>query len=103
MKILGINFIDDGWFGKDKVGHFARHVIFILVGVSISYLICSWIFNLPFLFYVCVGAIAFYDTLWDFLYEYMNSVAGIGFSWKDILYGRAGCLITLWVLLRWIL
>ena len=96
-------FVFDGWFGWDKIGHFARHVIFTLVGFSLSYLTCVWIFNLPALLYVCVGTIIFYDTLWDIIYEYKDYCRGNGFSLMDIAYGRAGCLITLWVMLKWIL
>lgn len=96
-------FVNDGYFGLDKLGHFSRHILFTLTGFLLSYLVCLWIFNLPALLYVCVGAIAFYDFLFDIIYEYGNYCKGIGFSILDVVYGRAGCLITLWVVLKWIL
>jgi hypothetical protein len=95
--------VNDGIFGLDKCGHFARHVFFTSIGFLSSYLVCVWILNLPALLHVCIGAIAFYDFLFDINYEYGNYCKGIGFSLLDIAYGRAGCLITLWVALRWML
>jgi hypothetical protein len=85
--MLEINFIDDGWFGLDKVGHFTRHVLFTLF--------YALVLNMS------LWAVIYVDTQFDIFYEYMNSVAGIGFSFKDILYGRMGMIITLLVL-RWI-
>jgi len=88
MKILGINFIDDGWGGIDKLGHFTRHVLFTLFYI--------------FILNMSLWAIVYVDTQFDVFYEYMNHTAGIGFSPKDILYGRAGMVITL-LALRWML
>jgi hypothetical protein len=76
-------FVNDGWFGMDKIGHFSRHAISTLIGAGLG---CS------------VLGIIFYDTLWDLLYEYMNYTKGIGFSVRDVIYGRAGMLFVLVVL-----
>jgi hypothetical protein len=55
MKILGINFIDDGWFGLDKIGHFTRHVLFTLF--------YSFVLNMS------LWAIVYVDTQFDVFYE----------------------------------
>lgn len=81
-------FVNDGYFGRDKCGHFARHVIFTSIGLCLG---------------GAVWCIAFYDTLFDIIYEYKDYCRGNGFSLMDVAYGRAACLITLWIALRWIL
>jgi hypothetical protein len=73
----------DGWFGWDKIGHFSRHVIFVLVAL--------WLGAKPF-------AIVWYDTLFDILYEYKDYCRGNGFSLMDVVYGRSGMAL---VLLLW--
>lgn len=88
MKMWNINFIDDGWFGLDKIGHFMRHVIMIVF--------YALALNMP------LWAIVYVDTQFDIFYEYMNHTAGIGFSLKDILYGRMG-MITALLVMRWML
>ena len=70
----------DGWFGRDKVGHFFRHVIFVTAGLLTG---------------GTVWCIVIYDTLFDILYEYKDYCRGNGFSIMDIVYGRAGMLVTL--------
>lgn len=78
----------DGVFGLDKVGHFLRHCGLTAFAV----LVCG----------ANVNGVILYDSLLDTLYEYMNYRSHIGFSLLDILYGRAGMIITL-LMLRWIL
>ena len=75
-------FINDGWFGVDKIGHFTRHVLMTFLGVLLG---------------GCLWCIVYYDSIFDVLYEYMNYKSGVGFSIRDIIWGRAGmiaCLIV---------
>lgn len=81
----------DGWFGWDKIGHFSRHVIFVLVALLLGAK-SSW-------------AIIMYDTMFDLLYEWGNYAKGIGFSIMDVVYGRCGCILTLLIahyILNWL-
>ena len=70
----------DGWFGWDKIGHFSRHVIFVLVALLLG--AKPW-------------AIVWYDTLFDIIYEYKDYCRGNGFSIMDVVYGRSGMIVTL--------
>ena len=82
-------FVFDGWFGWDKIGHFTRHVLVV------SFLAWVWPWVVGPGGYMGLWAIVLIDTVLDLFYEYMNYRAWIGFSIMDVVYGRAGMLITL--------
>ena len=86
MWIFSIRFINDGYFGVDKIGHFILHAVITFVAVLLGG--SAWsVFAL--------------DSVIDLQTEYRQDRQGIGFSLLDVVYGRAGCLTVLWIMGLW--
>jgi uncharacterized protein YfiM (DUF2279 family) len=70
-----IHWIDDGWWGRDKVLHFCLHF-------GIAFFYTRWL--------RCPTGGAIFSEAWGLLWEIYDSTRGTGASWKDLIANNLG-------------
>lgn len=75
LELPQIEWRDDGWFGRDKVGHFILHF-------SIGFFYTKVLRCAP-------GGIIFSESF-GFAWEMYDSARGVGASRKDLIYNNLG-------------
>jgi len=72
-----INWIDDGWFGLDKIGHFLLHCA---IGFTYAKWATWW------------GGL-FFSEAFGFAWEMYDGARGVGASWKDLIANNLGFIV----------